>query len=56
LEQSKTILVKDYKVSASRIKVMFGGYREAPIMELWIVPRGRHAPIPTPNRFPKRTR
>jgi hypothetical protein len=56
LARDKAILVNEYRIPASRIKVIYGGYREAPIMELWIVPRGQHAPIPTPNRFPKRKR
>ena len=56
LAKDKAILVNEYRIPASRIKVIYGGYREAPIMELWISPRGLHAPIPTPNRFPKRTR
>lgn len=49
----KAELEKKYGVSASRIKMIAGGYRKWGQMELWIVPRGEHAPLPTPNAFPK---
>ncbi len=52
LNGSRSILVKDYKISSSRIKLINGGYREWRGIELWIVPRGHHAPIPAPNAFP----
>lgn len=53
LREIKADLVKKYRVAPSRIKVMNGGYRKTRSVELWIVPRGEHAPIPTPNAFPK---
>jgi hypothetical protein len=53
---SKKVLVKEYKIPASRIKVVFGGYRGWPLMELWLVPRKASPPIPTPDKFPKRSR
>lgn len=56
LLESKKILVKEYKIPASRIKVIFGGYRGWPLMELWLVPRNGSPPVPTPDRFPKRSR
>jgi hypothetical protein len=56
LLSSKKILVEEYKIPASRIKVIFGGYRGWPFMELWLVPRNGPPPIPTPDRFPKRNR
>jgi len=56
LLKSKKILVKEYKIPASRIRVVLGGYRGWPFMELWIVPRNGPPPIPTPDKFPKRSR
>lgn len=56
LKEVKAELVNKYRIAASRVKVMDGGYRKFREVELWIVPRGVHAPIPTPNAFPKRRR
>jgi hypothetical protein len=56
LKEVKAELVNKYRIAASRVKVMNGGYRKFREVELWIVPRGEHAPIPTPNAFPKRRR
>jgi hypothetical protein len=56
LKEVKADLVKRYRVAVSRIKVMNGGYRKQRQIELWIVPRGEHAPIPTPNAFAKKRR
>lgn len=53
LAVAKEQLVNKYKIPPSRIKLIDGGYRKWAEMELWIVPRGEHAPIPTPNAFPK---
>ena len=53
LRTYRGILTREYKIPANRIKTVFGGYREWPEMELWIVPRTKRAPIPTPNIFPK---
>ena len=49
-------LVGRYHIAASRIKTMNGGYRKLRQVELWIVPRGEHPPIATPNAFPKKRR
>lgn len=49
-------LVNKYHIASSRIKVMNGGYRKLRQVELWIVPRGEHPPIATPNAFPKKRR
>jgi hypothetical protein len=57
LSIEKWYLMKSYGFPASRIKLIDGGYRKRRGVELWIVPRGEHAPIPTPNSFPpKRAR
>lgn len=53
LRTEKARLVNKYQIAPSRIKVMNGGYRKRRQVELWIVPRGEHAPIATPNAFPK---
>lgn len=56
LRSVRAVLINRYRVPASRIKVMNGGYRKRRQVELWIVPRGEHPPIATPNAFPKRRR
>jgi hypothetical protein len=54
LKQTRRLLVKEFHFSASRIRLTDGGYRKWGGIELWIVPRGEHAPIATPNSFPPR--
>jgi hypothetical protein len=56
LKAVKGDLVIRYNVGSSRIRLMNGGHRKLRQIELWIVPRGEHAPIATPNSFPKRRR
>jgi hypothetical protein len=56
LNAVKGELVGKYRIASSRVKVMNGGYRRLREVELWIVPRGVHAPIATPNAFPKKRR
>lgn len=56
LRIKKAELVKTYGIASSRIKVVDGGYRKRRALELWIVPPGEHAPIPTPNAFPPQRR
>lgn len=36
-------------LNLSRVKIVFGGYREYPAVEFWIVPRGAKKPTPTPE-------
>lgn len=52
LRIKKADLVKTFGIASSRIKLVDGGYRKRRALELWIVPPGEHAPIPTPNAFP----
>ena len=52
LRFEKNILVKAYGIEPSRIRLIDGGYRTWRSVEFWIVSRGAHAPIPTPNSFP----
>lgn len=54
LKQKRDWLVKDHGIPRSRVRVINGGYRRWRHMELWVVPPGEHAPIPTPNAFPQR--
>lgn len=53
MREVKSDLVHKHHIAAHRIKVVNGGYRKLRYVELWIVPRGEHVPIPTPNAFPK---
>lgn len=53
MREVKSDLVHKHHIAAHRIKVVNGGYRKLRFVELWIVPRGEHAPIATPNAFPK---
>jgi hypothetical protein len=52
LRQARRLLVREFHFSPARIRLISGGYRKWGSLELWIVPRGEHAPIPTPNSFP----
>jgi hypothetical protein len=57
LETEKRRLMRAYGIHSLRIRTINGGYRRRRMVELWIVPHGEHAPIPTPNSFPpKRAR
>ncbi len=53
LQAERNYLVKTYGIASSRIVIVDGGYRKERAIELWTVPRGEHAPIATPNAFPK---
>lgn len=56
LRSLRAELARKHGIPPSRIRLMDGGYRKWAEAELWIVPRGGHAPIATPNAFPKRRR
>lgn len=47
-------LTKTHNVPATRLRLVNGGYRRQRAVELWIVPRGEHPPIATPNAYPPR--
>jgi hypothetical protein len=49
VEQAVGQLVRKYGVKAGRITVSFGGYRQTPTAELWIVPVNVSLPVPTPE-------
>ena len=43
-------------VPKDKIVVIDGGYRDRPVIELWVVPEGAAAPEPSPTFFPKQRR
>lgn len=44
--------LKGVKIHSEDIKIVFGGYRDYPQAEYWIVPKGGKAPKPTPEERP----
>ncbi len=46
-------LIKDFKIPQNRIKAIYGGQREEPQIEFWLVPKDDKLPAPTPNKKPK---
>ena len=54
LNFEKQVLVRSYGIAPSRIRLVNGGYRKWRTLAFWVVPRGEHPPIPTPNSFPPR--
>jgi hypothetical protein len=51
-ERAKSYLVKERGIEAERIVTIDGGYREEPMVELYILPRGISAPTPYPTLEP----
>jgi hypothetical protein len=45
-------LVKNYKAPRSRLRTIYGGSREKPELELWLVPKGDKPPVPKPESKP----
>lgn len=56
LKDEKGILVRHYGINPSRIVTVNGGYRRYRNVELWIVPKGADAPVPSPTVIPPRRR
>lgn len=54
--QLRDYLVNNRGVTASRIKAVYGGYRKAPMLELWVVPEGAADPKATPTVAIKKRR
>lgn len=52
LTEARGLLMKEFHIASTRIRLIDGGYRKRGGVELWIVPQGEHPPIPTPNSFP----
>lgn len=48
-EHIRNVLVKN-RLNAQRIKTVYGGHRETPSVELWIVPKMAALPEPTPTQ------
>jgi anti-sigma-K factor RskA len=47
-------LTEAYNLDPSLMRLMNGGYRKQRTVELWLVPRGKRPPRPTPNAFPRK--
>jgi hypothetical protein len=56
LNFEKQTLIRAYGIAANRIRLVNGGHRRWRTLELWIVPRGAHPPVPTPDSYPPRRR
>ncbi|HEX5709408.1 MAG TPA: hypothetical protein VFX96_19050, partial [Pyrinomonadaceae bacterium] len=54
LREVRRALTREHGIPASRIRLVNGGHRRLRQVELWVVPRGAHAPIATPDAFPKK--
>jgi hypothetical protein len=46
--QLKDYLVNIRRLPANHVKAVYGGYRKAPMLELWVVPEGAADPKATP--------
>jgi hypothetical protein len=42
-------LVRNYSAPRNRLKTIYGGNRDEPEIELWLVPKGDKPPIPKPD-------
>ncbi len=42
-------LVKDYKIPRERLTMIYGGNREEPEIEFWLVPKNDKPPVPKPD-------
>ena len=49
MTRAREYIVTQRGISASRLTVVNGGYREADSVELWVVPSGASAPVATPT-------
>jgi hypothetical protein len=54
-ERAKEYLVKAHRIDRRRIVTVDGGYREAPSVELYLVPAGGNPPLATPTVEPSET-
>ncbi|MBC7796642.1 MAG: hypothetical protein H7Z37_07205 [Pyrinomonadaceae bacterium] len=53
LQSVRRDLTKKYELPLLKLKIINGGFRRQRSVELWILPKGEHAPVATPNAFPK---
>lgn len=49
IERGKTVLVEKYGLKKDNLVTIFGGYRSAVTVELWVVPANASLPAPTPE-------
>jgi hypothetical protein len=56
LKDEKALLVNQYGLGPSRIVTVHGGHRRHRGIDLWIVPKGADAPVPSPSVIPPRGR
>ena len=54
--QVRNWLVDARGFPTNRVKAIYGGYREVPMLELWVVPEGAADPKATPTVFLKKRR
>jgi hypothetical protein len=47
--QLRDYLIKLRGIQAGRVKVVYGGYRKAPMLEMWVMPEGAADPKATPT-------
>lgn len=44
-------LTQQHKISKERLKIIYGGNRNEPQLELWLVPNGNKPPMPNPDKI-----
>ena len=49
MKRARDYIVTKRGIDASRLVVVNGGFREEDNVELWVVPSGAAAPLPTPT-------
>ena len=52
IERGRDRLAAASKIPVSRFRIEFGGYRDTPEVEFWLVPAKGKAPVPTPEERP----
>ena len=53
IEEGRDKIAISSKIGGDRVQVVFGGYRAAPQIEMWIVPQGGRMPELKPEERPK---
>jgi hypothetical protein len=43
-------LIREFKISRNRLKIIYGGNRKEPEIEFWLAPKGSNPPTPTPQK------
>jgi hypothetical protein len=52
VKQGRDLLAAKENIRASRLKIVFGGYRDIPTVEFWFVPAKGRPPLATPDERP----